>query len=386
MRFIHTADWQLGMTRHFLAGDAQSRYSAARRDAVAALGALAAETGAEFIVVSGDVFDSNQLAPEVVSQSLEVMRSIRIPVYLLPGNHDSLEAGSVYTSALFRSECPDNVIVLDREGVWPVRPGVELVAAPWRSKRPTADLAAAVLDGLAPDGTDGTARILVAHGGVDTLSPNKEDPALIRLAVVTDAIARGAVHYVALGDKHSRTDVDGNGRVWYSGAPEVTNYDDIESDPGHVLVIDLDLDDPVHPVTVDARHIGRWRFVTLRRQLDGADDIADLDRDLDAMADKERTVVQLALVGTLTVTEHAALEDVLERFGRKFAALSMWDRHTELAVLPADGEFDGLGLRGFAAAALDELMEIAGSDDSAEAADARGALSLLTRLAGRDEA
>ena len=34
-RFLHTADWQLGMTRHFLAGDAQPRYSAARREAVA---------------------------------------------------------------------------------------------------------------------------------------------------------------------------------------------------------------------------------------------------------------------------------------------------------------------------------------------------------------
>ena len=45
MRFLHTADWQLGMTRHFLAGEAQPRYSAARRDAVAGLGALAAEVG-----------------------------------------------------------------------------------------------------------------------------------------------------------------------------------------------------------------------------------------------------------------------------------------------------------------------------------------------------
>ena len=49
MRFIHTADWQLGMTRHFLDDDAQPRYSAARRDAVAGLGALAQQTGAEFV-------------------------------------------------------------------------------------------------------------------------------------------------------------------------------------------------------------------------------------------------------------------------------------------------------------------------------------------------
>ena len=52
------------------------------------------------------------------------------------------------------------------------------------------------------------------------------------------------MHYVALGDKHSRTEVGSTGRVWYSGSPEVTNYDDIEPDPGHVLVVDVDEDDP----------------------------------------------------------------------------------------------------------------------------------------------
>jgi DNA repair exonuclease SbcCD nuclease subunit len=80
MRFVHTADWQLGMTRHFLAGEAQPQYSAARRDAVAGLGPLAAASGAEFVVVSGDVFEDNQLAPKIISQSLEAMRAIGIPV------------------------------------------------------------------------------------------------------------------------------------------------------------------------------------------------------------------------------------------------------------------------------------------------------------------
>ena len=140
MRFLHTADWQLGMTRHFLNGEAQPRYSAARRDAVAGLGAIAAETGAEFVVVAGDVFEHNQLAPRDVSQSLEAMRAIGVPVYLLPGNHDPLDASSVYTSALFIAERPDNVIVLDRTGAVQVRPGLEIVAAPWRSKKPTTDL------------------------------------------------------------------------------------------------------------------------------------------------------------------------------------------------------------------------------------------------------
>ena len=45
MRFVHTADWQLGMTRYFLNGEAQPRYSAARRDVVAGIGPLAARRG-----------------------------------------------------------------------------------------------------------------------------------------------------------------------------------------------------------------------------------------------------------------------------------------------------------------------------------------------------
>jgi DNA repair exonuclease SbcCD nuclease subunit len=379
MRFLHTADWQLGMTRHFLAGDAQPRYSAARRDAVAGLGALAAEVGAEFVVVAGDVFEHNQLAPQVIGQSLEAMRAIGIPVYLLPGNHDPLDASSVYTGALFTAERPDNVIVLDRAGVHQVRPGLEILAAPWRSKAPTTDLVAEVLDGLNPGPVT---RILVAHGGVDVLDPDRDKPSLIRLAGLDEALARGAIHYVALGDKHSLTQVGDSGRVWYSGTPEVTNFDDVESDPGHVLVVDVD-ENGVH---VEPRDVGHWRFVTMHRQVDTSRDIADLDMNLDLMTEKDRTVVRLALTGSLTVTDRAALDACLDRYARLFAWLGQWERHTELAVVPADGEFNDLGIGGFAAAAVEELVVTAREGDCETAADAQAALALLLRLADRGAA
>src|SRR6202022_3415131 len=265
MRFVHTADWQLGMTRHFLAGEAQPPASAGRRDAVAGRGPLAADADAEFVVVAGDVFEHNQLAPQVISQSLEAMRAIKTPVYLLPGNHDPLDASSVYTSALFKAECPTNVNVLDRPGVHEVRPGLQIVAAPWRSKAPTTDLVADVLGDLEGRPSDGVTRVLVAHGGVDVLDPDPTKPSLIRLAGVEDALAHGVVHYVALGDKHSLTEVGSTGRVWYSGSPEVTNYDDVEADPGHVLIVDVDEADPRHPLSVEAAKVGRWRFSTLSR-------------------------------------------------------------------------------------------------------------------------
>ncbi len=376
MRFLHTADWQLGMTRHYLNGDAQPRYSAARRGAVAALGPLAAQVGAEFVVVSGDVFEHNQLAPREIGTALEAMRAIGVPVYLLPGNHDPLDASSVYTSALFTSERPDNVVVLDTPGVYEVRPGLELVAAPWFSKAPTTDLVAGALDGL-PE--DGTTRIVVGHGAVDILVPDKDRPSLIGLAAVEAALARGAVHYVALGDKHSRMSVGSTGRIWYSGSPEVTNYDDIEPDPGQVLVVDIDDTVESRPVTVDARRVGVWRFMSLRHAVDNNRDIADLDINLDQMPDKETTVIRLGLTGSLTVTDKAALDACLDRYARLFAALVPWDKQTDIAVMPADGEFDDLGIGGFAAAAVEELVATARSTGD-DAEDARGALALLLRL------
>lgn len=376
MRFVHTADWQLGMTRYFLNGEAQPRYSAARRDVVAGIAPLSRDADAEFVVVAGDVFEDNQLAPRDVSQSLEAMRAIGIPVYLLPGNHDPLDAASVYTSALFTAECPDNVTVLDRAGVYEVRPGLQIVAAPWRSKAPTADPVAGVLADLP---ADGVTRIVVGHGAVDILVPDKDRPSLIRLAALEDAIARGAVHYVALGDKHSRMQVGSTGRIWYSGSPEVTNYDDIEPDPGHVLVVDIDETDPVRPVSVAARRVGTWRFVTLCRGVDSSRDVADLDINLDLMPHKERTVVRLGLTGSLTVTDKAALDACLDKYARLFAALVPWDKQTDIAVIPADGEFDDLGIGGFAAAAVDELVSTARADGE-HADDARAALALLLRL------
>lgn len=384
MRFIHTADWQLGMTRHFLSTDAQARYSAARRDAVAALGALAAEVGAEFVVVAGDVFEHNQLAPQVIGQSLEAMRAIGVPVYLLPGNHDPLDASSVYTGELFTRECPDNVVVLGSAGVHPVSSGTEIVAAPWFAKRPTTDLAAAALDGLEP--ADGVTRILVAHGGVDVLDPDQTNPALINQGALDAALDRGAVHYVALGDKHSLTQVGGSGRIWYAGSPEVTNFDEVEPNPGHVLVVDIDDADPTRPINTTARRVGRWRFHILRRQVDNAGDIAALAADLDGLPDKERTVVRSALTGSLSVTDRAELDACLDKYTRLLASLEPWARHTDLAVIPADGEFDELGLGGFAADAVDELVAVARGGDAAAAADAQAALGLLLRLAGRGAA
>jgi hypothetical protein len=64
-----------------------------------------------------------------------------------------------------------------------------------------------------------------------------------------------------------------------------------------------------------------------------------------------------------------------------YAWLDLWQSHTDMVVVPADGEFDDVGIGGFAAAAVDELVTTAREGDPAAAADARAALALLLRLA-----
>lgn len=391
MRFVHTADWQLGMTRRFLGGggdrpgEAQARFAADRLEAVRALGALADAEGAAFVLVCGDVFESNLVGAEVVARTCEALRSFTTPVLLLPGNHDPADAASVLRRRDFARRCPDHVTVLDRPGVHAVDvPGacVEVVAAPWFSKRPLADLVAAAVADLAPP-PPGTVRVVAGHGELDVLSPDPDDPKVLRYDALRAAVDDGRVHYVALGDRHS-TWSDGTGRVRYPGAPEVTAH--LETAPGNVLLVD------VTPTAVEAhaRHVGRWRFVAHEAGVDTDDDVDALDAWLDTREAKERTAVRLTLTGVLTLRQRTRLDALLEAHRPVFAAVEVHEG-SRLVTRPDDDDLASLALTGFAAAAAAELHGAAGvpvgsaapvgaGQDADEARSARDALALLHRL------
>jgi len=375
--FLHTADWQLGMTRHFLAGQAQHTYDAARLDAVVAIGELAGRTGAEFVVVCGDVFDDPRVSSQVIRRTLDALAGYPVPVYLLPGNHDPADATSIYRSATFQAACPGTVHVLDHAGPVRVRDGITLIAAPWASKKPTEDLIAQQLTRLAP-GDD--IRIVVGHGGLDTLSPS-DDPAIVAADGLERAVDEALVDYVALGDRHSVTAVGRSERIWYAGAPEVTAFDHVEAGSGHVLEVSLRRG-AERAVDVTEHRVGRWSFRTVLDQVDGAADLQRLRDRLSDIPDKSRTVVQLGLVGSIGLAEQAQFEALLDEFGDHFAALKLWERKHRLTVVADPTEVSGLGLTGYAAEAAAELAERADGPDPGDAAAARAALGLLFRLAG----
>lgn len=383
IRFLHSADWQLGMTRRFLGAESQAVFTADRLAAVAGLGQLATEHGAAFVVVAGDAFEDNAVPRSVVLRAAEALAACPVPVVILPGNHDPLDVSSVLRSRDFSSAVEGGpVTVLDGAEPVEVVPGVEVVGVPWTSKRPDPSRVSTLLDSLDPP--DGR-RVLLLHGGTDEVfgghSPAVESLAVASLEEVVDA---GLVDYVALGDRHSVTRVGSGRRIWYSGSPETTAFDDVENDSGHVLVVDLG---PGSGTGADQRgdcvvtpvRTGRWEFLAITAEINSHEDLDALVERVEAAEDKPRTVLKLALTGTVGVSLRARIDERLETWSDLFAAAYLRERLSHLVVRPDDADFPDL-LDGYAGRAVEDLIDLASSPDPGEAEDAGNALGLLYRL------
>lgn len=374
IRFLHTADWQLGMPAYFLGEEAAPRFQQARLDAVRRIGEVVRAEQASFVLVAGDVFDANLLSRQTVLRALEALATIPAPVFLLPGNHDPLDPTTVYRQKDFLQNQPPNVHVLAGEGIDPawqahLPPGVELVAAPWRTKHPADDPLGPVLAGLPP--ASERLRVAVGHGGVDALG-GRDDLDTIRLDAVLRAVQEGRVHYVALGDRHSTTRLDRDGRVWYAGTPEATDFN--EEDPGNVLLVDLE----ATGVSVRPIRVGTWRFVSRRVALNRADDIEELDRWLGNLPDKARTAVRLDVSGFLPLSAKERLDDVVGTAGATLAHLEVRPDAGGLRVRPDAEDLASLPPGSFARTVAEELRRRMERDDD-DAAVAETALSLLLR-------
>ncbi len=372
VRFIHTSDLQLGMTRWYLTRDAQHRFTQDRIDVIRRLGAAATENDAQFVVVAGDVFESNQVAAQTVRRSLKALESIPVPVFLLPGNHDPLDAGSVFKHRTFTDHCPGHVRVIQDSKPQPV-PGVEqveVIGAPWLNKHPLSDLVAQMAAELQP--ALGL-RVAVGHGAISTLSPDALNPALIDLDAVQAALAADKFHYLALGDRHSVTELAS--RVRYSGAPVATDFDEV--DPGKCLLVELARDEEPG---VTAIPVSDWRFVSRDWDIDGAADIAAFCAWLAGFQTPERTVLQLAFTGTVSIADHAALLEARAQAESLFAGVRYHERFTDLAVMPIQTDATSIGLHGYERAAWQALSDQAQRGDAA----AQDALALFYRLASEE--
>ncbi|WP_371401789.1 DNA repair exonuclease [Kribbella sp. NBC_00662] len=365
--FLHSSDWQLGMMRRFLGPDGQARWGQARLDAVARIGEVAERTGAAFVVVTGDVFEHNQVERQTILRACEALKRIPVPVVLLPGNHDALEPGSLWTSSQWQGHAPEHVTVLTETTPFQIVPGVEIVGAPWRSRRPLSDPAAPGYADLTPG--PGIIRILLAHGQLTSLSGGMSDVPTIDQTALEAAVADGRLQYVGLGDRHSTTKV--TERIWFSGTQEVTSPE--EDAPGNVLKVTIAAD----AIEVEPVRVGAWHMVDHRVELFDEESIQALEDWFAELPDKERTYVRLAGDGSLPLPLLSRLDAMIDAQGEVFASVERWAKFWTVRPAPDAADLESLQLSGPARAAMEELRQaLAGGDEGAGAA-----LSLMHRLA-----
>ena len=372
VRFLHTSDWQLGMTRHFFSEGAQERYNQARFDVIRTLGRIAEAEKCQFMAVCGDAFESNQVERKTVARALEALKEVPVPVYILPGNHDPLNEVSVYRSSVFAQEKPAHVQIIDKSTPIQFDEDVELVGAPWLSKRMAINPFDEVIGALEP--MMGVTRVVLAHGIVDLFTPKKDDPGVLTVENLELATNSRKASFIALGDRHSYTKVGSGERIWYSGTPEVTDFG--EDEAGYALVVELDGD----KVNIKPIHVGQWKFIEKDHvDINTDEDIEAIRKTLESLEQKEQTAIKLKLVGSVSLSQASILQKSLETTRQVFGSFQLMD--DRLLVLPDDADFSGLGFAGFAEATVKRLREKM-SEEGVEKMTARDALMLLVRLGG----
>lgn len=336
-RFLHTADWQLGLRANFIPGDAGAVVRDERFRTLRRIGGVVREAQAEFVVVAGDVFEHHGLRPETLRRSFDAMAEIPVPVYLLPGNHDPFTSDALYCGDLWRRECPRNVHVLGSREPTVVREGVVLFGCPLLERHTLGDATEHLTSDLGPAAH---VRIGVAHGGIKEFLERLVGPdEPIRNAIPIDRASRARLDYLALGDWHGLLQIDD--RTWYSGTPEATRFK--EKNPGNVLLVEIDAPGSVPRVTPHSVYGLEWKKEEFR--LSEEADLVGLQLLLDSLLRKDTTLLELTLVGTIDASVQARLDnEILAKARDRFRFLRVRDEglhtllgETDMASLPTEG-------------------------------------------------
>ncbi|MCX5673354.1 MAG: DNA repair exonuclease [Planctomycetota bacterium] len=302
MKFIHTADWQLGMKAAHVGGAAprvrEERLAAARR-----VVAVAREHGAEFLLIAGDVFEDNGMERALIQKVADILGGCQVPVYLIPGNHDPFTPGSVWEHPAWKSM--EHVHVLREEKPVDI-PGGILYPCPVKDKRSRKDPTAWI-----PSAETGTIRIGLAHGTVEGVPQAEPDHPIPR-----NAAARAGLDYLALGHWHSMATYpeDGVVRMAYSGTHETTSFG--ERDSGNVLVVEI-AEPGAAPVTTPVRTGGlTWKVV--EKDIREPGDLLRVRQYIESQDNPGSTLVDLQLKGLLAAGERGEVARIEEIAASRF--------------------------------------------------------------------
>lgn len=272
MKVVHCSDWHLGAGLHGF--DRLEEYRAALMDVAETVGVEQPDA----VIVAGDVFDTAQPSAAAQNVFAEVIMRMHClapdaMIVITAGNHDSASRHEVFrlpwrlANVITVGVIPpaDVFDAVAAKLIIPVPGKGFVVALPYAGRRLNSepDLPSRLLERVAAMNPDGLPVVMTAHLPVrkadftghsryddDTLVGNVETIPLSSLGTGYD--------YLALGHIHGCQRLDAEGRVWYSGTPIHTSFD--EKGPRCLLIADIPAhgaipDVMVHPIPSPAELI-----------------------------------------------------------------------------------------------------------------------------------
>ncbi|HIS66164.1 MAG TPA: DNA repair exonuclease [Candidatus Scatomorpha merdipullorum] len=289
IRVLHAADLHLDSPFDALSEEKAVLRRAEQRELLRSLAGLRAEQGADLVLLSGDLFDSDAVWAETGEFLRLTLAEMAVPVFIAPGNHDYYRAGGRWE----RLSLPDNVRVFtspdfDCEVLNDM--GVRVWGAAFTDNYCEGKLAE-----LRIPRQDGFTELVCLHGEVGA--------AASRYNPMTEAeIAATSADYLALGHNHGFSGLRKAGSTYYAwpGCPEGRGFD--ECGEKGIIVAD------VEPGSVKARFIP-----TAARRYERLSVPADALGSFRLPEGAERNIYEICVTGE---TEHepdlAALRRALE--------------------------------------------------------------------------
>lgn len=380
--FLHTADWQLGKPFGSVDDpDKQAQLRKERIDVIQRIGRVARENSATFILVAGDMFDSSRPSQSTIVSACSAIGQLRIPVYVIPGNHDHGGPGSLWESDFFRTQCADLApnfhYLLEREPR--SVPGAVIFPCPLGRRHEMLDptdwlRSMPDLGEWDPD----LPRIVLAHGTVQDFNGALDDESIESTSanlLHIERLAADAFDYVALGDWHGTFEVSPN--AWYPGTPEMDRFPKSgDHDPGNVLVVNV-ARGKSPDVTRHRTTAIEWNSIEFEFTNDES-----LDTLFEQMAGQvgqrvNQDLLKLSLRGALGLEALARLEKEVEVWSARLIRLRL---ENNVQVAPTVAELDAL-TRGvedpLIARVAARLMTLASANDPDSVEVARHALREL---------
>jgi DNA repair exonuclease SbcCD nuclease subunit len=344
MRFVHTADWQIGKPfARILDPRKRALVQQARVDVIKQIGTAARDGGAAFVLVGGDLFDSSSADKATVSAACSAIGQIGVPVFAIPGNHDHGGPGSFWDQEFFRREqgaLAPNMTVLLEATPFECESAVILPCPPLRRTAigdPTAWLRSAHVYAGLPAGKP---RVVLAHGSTQVFSGGWDDEGegdSVADLIDLGRIPEGEIDFVALGDWHGTKQV--GPKAWYSGTPEPDRFPKGEDhDAGNILVVDAE-----RGGVPSVGKVRTGKLVWAELSFDLADDLAlsALESQLISLLGRRtgEDLLHLSLSGSLGIEASNRLGQMLESLEARLLRLKLADR---TLVAPTDEEIQAL--------------------------------------------